>query len=106
MNKLKSLDIVEANLEWLSMNDEVITSLDEFALKEIKKDLQLLTKESLSNLMLDTAEEMLKELFNGIEINETNKEDCQIIANVISEFGSRVIDNVQKAIKLGEDKDE
>ncbi len=40
MNKLKSLDIVEANLEWLSMNNEVITSLDEFALKTIKEDLE------------------------------------------------------------------
>ena len=39
---MKSLEIINGNLEWLEIKGEVITSLDEFALKTIKQDLEVL----------------------------------------------------------------
>ena len=53
-----------------------------------------MNKEELANLMLDVAEEFIKDITKDLEIDEENKEDIQIICNVISEFGSRVVDRI------------
>lgn len=53
-----------------------------------------MNKEELANLMLDVAEGFIKDITKDLEIDEETKEDIQIICNVISEFGSRVVDRI------------
>lgn len=53
-----------------------------------------MSKEELAGLMLDVAEEFIKDITKGLEIDKETKEDIQIICNIISEFGSRVVDKV------------
>lgn len=55
-----------------------------------------MNKEELANLMLDVAEEFIKDITKDLEIDKETKEDIQIICNIISEFGSRVVDRIQK----------
>ena len=44
--------------------------------------------------MLEVAEEFIKEISSGLEIDGEVKEDLQIVCNIISEFGSRVVDRI------------
>lgn len=58
-----------------------------------------MNKEELANLMLEVAEEFIKEISSGLEIDGEVKEDLQIVCNIISEFGSRVADKIFNAEK-------
>ena len=62
------------------------------------KSLEILENETIANIFLDTAEEFIKDITKGLEINKEAKEDIQIICNIISEFGSRVADKIQKSL--------
>lgn len=62
------------------------------------KSLEILENETIANIFLDTAEEFIKDITKGLEINKETKEDIQIICNIISEFGSRVADKIQKSL--------
>lgn len=55
-----------------------------------------MNKEELANLMLDVAEEFIKDITKDLEMDKDTKEDIQIICNIISEFGSRVVDRIYK----------
>lgn len=55
-----------------------------------------MNKEQLANLMLDVAEEFIKDITKDLEMDKSTKEDIQIICNIISEFGSRVVDRIYK----------
>lgn len=48
-----------------------------------------MNREELANLMLDVAEEFIKDITKDLEMDKSAKEDIQIICNIISEFGSR-----------------
>ena len=103
---MKSLEIVNRVIQSYQ-KCFVIGSLEEadklscLEMVKIKQDLEVLEKENLANLMLDVAEEFLKDIFKDIEVNKETKEDMQIIANVVSEFGSRVIDKIQSKTMVG-----
>ena len=56
----------------------------------------MMNKEELANLMLDVAEEFIKDITKDLEMDKDTKEDIQIICNIISEFGSRVVDRIYK----------
>lgn len=62
------------------------------------KSLEILENETIANIFLDTAEEFIKDITKGLKINKETKEDIQIICNIISEFGSRVADKIQKSL--------
>lgn len=55
-----------------------------------------MTKEQLANLILEVGQEFIKDITKGLEIDKETKEDIQIICNIISEFGSRVVDRIYK----------
>lgn len=55
-----------------------------------------MNREELANLMLDVAEEFIKDITKDLEMDKSTKEDIQIICNIISEFGSRVVDRIYK----------
>lgn len=55
-----------------------------------------MNKEELANLMLDVAEDFIKDITKDLKIDKATKEDIQIICNIISEFGSRVVDRFQE----------
>lgn len=58
-----------------------------------------MNREELANLMLDVAEEFIKDITKDLEMDKSTKEDIQIICNIISEFGSRVVDRIYKEDK-------
>lgn len=55
-----------------------------------------MSREELANLMLDVAEEFIKDITKDLEMDKSTKEDIQIICNIISEFGSRIVDRIYK----------
>lgn len=55
-----------------------------------------MNREELANLMLDVAEEFIKDITKDLEMDKSTKEDIQIICNIISEFGSRIVDRIYK----------
>ena len=55
-----------------------------------------MNREELANLMLDVAEEFIKDITKDLDMDKSTKEDIQIICNIISEFGSRVVDRIYK----------
>ena len=55
-----------------------------------------MTKEQLVNLILEVGEEFIKDITKDLEIDKETKEDIQIICNIISEFGSRIVDRIYK----------
>lgn len=61
-----------------------------------------MTRDELADLMLDVAEEFIKDVTKDLEITKENKDDIQIICNIISEFGSRVVDKIYEISKDNE----